>query len=114
MIKRIFRFLLRYKSIKSTNYGRKCGWYIELNGVVVGELIDYQYIDMLWDSYLVVPKDEASDTILHEPSNWYDSKFQYKNKGIVGYASNAFSGGDYEDFCNRTTDRISMRGLYVF
>jgi hypothetical protein len=105
--------LKRIKELLLSNYGRYYGWFIELDGVVLGELIDYKFIDMFWDSYFVNIFNKDNASILQNESNWNECKFQYRNKIINKYAKNAFPGGLIKDFCNKVTDRMDMRALYI-
>lgn len=91
---------------QSSNYGRLDGWYIEFNGEVIGELVNYEYMDMFWDSYRIVPYDDAGKQILADDKHWDDS-FRFRNKRNSRYARNPFWGSRLPE------DRISMRALHV-
>lgn len=34
--------------IIETNYGRDCGWYVEVNGQKIARLVDPKWEDMFW------------------------------------------------------------------
>ena len=48
LIIRFFTFLgvKGFQELKSSNYGRNYGWWVELDGEVIGELINVQHEDM--------------------------------------------------------------------
>jgi hypothetical protein len=108
-------FLAGWKTVKSlfdfrlrkSNYGRLDGWYIELDGEVQGELVDYQFEDMFWDSYQVIPKDDLSNEILLRQALWYGCKFKFRNKRTAQIVK-ALPGGS-----GVLNGRVSMRGLYL-
>lgn len=50
----------RPRKLATSNYGREYGWFIELNGKVVGELVYLDCAEMFWDWYRVVPSSEDS------------------------------------------------------
>jgi len=87
--------LLRLKSffssdLRRSNFGRMDGWFIEFDGEIVGELIEYRQEDMFWDSYRIVPKNELSEKIIAQKELWDKCKFRVKNKRNSIYANGAF------------------------
>jgi hypothetical protein len=84
------------------------GWFIEFDGEIVGELIEYRQEDMFWDSYRIVPKNELSEKIISQKELWDKCKFRFKNKRNSIYANGAFSSGQ-----PKADGRVMMRGLYI-
>ena len=100
-------------NLKKSNYGRDYGWFIELDNEVIGELIDCQFIEMFWDSYLVKATSIGSQKILLNPKYWEECKFKFRNKETNDYVE-SFGGVDSTtDFCSGKSKRISMRSLYL-
>jgi hypothetical protein len=100
-------FRRAWQLLKS-NYGRDFGWYVELDGTVVGELTDPQWAEMFWDSYAIKSVSPESDSVLFDRSNWLHVRFRFRNRVLSGSAPGAFSGGS-----RIVEGRITMRGLYI-
>lgn len=99
------------KELKQSNYGRYYGWYIERNGEQIGELVSYQYDEMFWDRYTIIPYHGYENRLLHY-FYWLQHDFQYSNKHYPQYAKNAVFGG--EEITKKGTEyTILMRGLYL-
>jgi len=98
------------RELRKSNWGREHGWYIEFEGEIIGELIDYEFSDMFWDSYKIISKNEKWDLYLFDEKLWDESAFKFKNKYYNLYALNAFSGG-VSDLKRRK--KIELRSLYL-
>lgn len=96
-----------YRALRKSNYGRAYGWFIELDGQRVGELVDSHWEDMFWCSYQVIAVDGACKEILSQDDLWNDGRFRFKNKQLLVYARHPFSASEPQD------DRVNMRGLYL-
>jgi hypothetical protein len=96
-----------YGALRKSKYGRDHGWFIELDGQRVGELVDWQFEDMFWCSYRVIAADDAGKDIVFRDDLWNASRFRFKNKQLTVYARHPFSGGGVID------GRVNMRGLYL-
>ena len=97
-----------------TNFGRKCGWYVEFNGQKVARLVDPQREEMFWDNYLVEPLTRDADmlSLLDSADFWLAGTIVYRNCAFEEWTPNAFAGGDAAKKVAET-NRISMRGLYL-
>lgn len=101
--------LARARQLVASNYGRKFGWYIELHGVVVGEL-EYLSSEQFWATYRVRASSAATAAITHDDSRWFRVKYCYRNRVLDGYAdSTAYCGGP--PFVQE--GMVMMRGLYL-
>ncbi|WP_435263818.1 hypothetical protein [Tenacibaculum sp. nBUS_03] len=98
------------KELKKSNWGREYGWHIEYKGIIIGELINCEWMDMFWDTYIIKARDEKWNKILTEPIYW--DNFKFKNQHYNQYAIYGFPGGGYEAEI-KLNKRISMRGLYL-
>lgn len=110
MIKKWIKKIREARELKKSSWGREFDWYIEYNGETIGELVDYKWMDMFWDTYTIKSVHERWNQIMTEPKSW--DKFKYKNQFYDQYAINAFLGERYE--CKiKLDERISMRSLYL-
>ncbi|MGY3794890.1 hypothetical protein [Aquimarina sp. 433] len=98
------------KELKKSNFGRDYGWYIEYEGKIVGELVDWKLTDMFWCSYKVVPINDELKNIVFNENLWQNCKFKFKNKKYNKYAENAFSG--FAPGSLMKTKTVGMRMLY--
>ncbi len=98
------------KELKSSNFGRKFGWFIEFEGEIIGELIDYEFYDMFWDSYRIIPKNKEWHLLLFSKKFWHENDFKFKNKHYNIYVPNAIpkAGSNL-----KIRKRIKIRGLYL-
>jgi hypothetical protein len=95
-------------SVQQSDFGRSDGWYIELDGEVLGELIDCRQEDMFWDSYAIIPANDSSNEILAQEDLWDACRFSFRNKKTAVYAAHAVSSE-----MPQSNGRIAMRGLYI-
>jgi len=100
----------RIFNLLRSNLGRQFGWYIEFNGLIVGELRNPSYHDMYWDSYDVVPTDDAGNKILTDDQHWLDGTLQFRNKNIDEYAFTAIAADTHPVVKN---SKVLMRSLYL-
>jgi len=106
----LFKKFRNTQKLKKSNWGRNYGWYIEYEGEHIGELVDYEWKDMFWDSYILKSKHEKWNKILTDENSWNQLIFKFKNKQHQQYATNAFAAIAPHITLNK---RISMRGLYL-
>ena len=111
MIRNWFKKWKDTKALKKSNWGRDLNWYIEYKGEIIGELVDYKWDDMFWDSYIIQSLDEKWNQTLTAPESWYD--FKFKNQYYNQYAENAFVAGRVFKNGTKLNERILMRGLYL-
>ncbi len=99
------------RELKKSNWGRDFNWYIEYKNEIIGELIDYEWEEIFWDSYLIKSIKEEHNQILTNPKFW--DNFKYKNQHYNQYAENAFAEGRIYEYGIKLNERLSMRGLYL-
>ena len=103
--------------IIEADYGRKCGWYVEVDGRKIACLSDPQFDDMFWDSYQLEPltEDLEERACLYAAEFWQSCKAVYRNREFNEAVINAFVGGSAAELETRLreTGRLSMRGLYL-
>lgn len=92
-----------------SNYGRNHGWFIELDGRIVGELVNSGFAEMFWDEYDVVVYEGAGDT-LGDDDNWLQCRFKYRNQYFNEYAEHAFPWGVQPVIRD---GHVQMRALYL-
>lgn len=98
--------------IFKSNYGRDYGWYIELNNHIIGELQNPVQIEMFWESYKIIPKDENYKDLLNSSNFWLNQDLKFRNKGLDKYANFAFPGGISTE--NKSLNgQVAMRALYL-
>ena len=110
----IFSFALsenrtRLWELVKSNYGRNFGWWVEYEGERIAELVNYQFSDMFWDLYDIVPIKEGYKKILQDKDFWEEGKFVFRNKKFNETVPHAFCGGNPEV----SEGYIIMRGLYL-
>lgn len=101
------------KELKDSNYGREYGWWIELNGKVLGELVKVKQEDMFWDSYEIKSIKPEHVKQLFDSDLWDNHKFIFRNKKFNKYAKSPFPAGLGKHINLGQGNRISMRGLYL-
>ncbi|MCD8418303.1 hypothetical protein J2Q11_11415 [Tenacibaculum finnmarkense genomovar finnmarkense] len=97
------------RELKKSNWGREFNWYIEYNGKIIGELINYKWKDMFWDTYIVKSFNEDYNQILTDSLFW--DNFKYKNQYYLQYVDAFIAGGHKQNI--ELNERISIRGLYL-
>lgn len=102
----------RRREIWESNYGRDEGWFVELDGVCVAELVDCQFVDHFWDSYRIVPI--ANELDIHDElfqRSFWDNvdHLTYRNRKFGDTSRSAWPAAT-----PLTNDgRVVMRGLYL-
>lgn len=107
-----FPILERARLLVDSDYGREAGWDIELDGHVVGELSDPQWVDMFWYSYAVTEvsgSDGASSPIAND-TLWNECRFCFRSRATGEVALHAFPGGS-PPFVH--DGRVLIRALYL-
>jgi hypothetical protein len=103
--------------IIETNYGRECGWYVEIDDRKVARLADPQWEDMFWVTYRLEPLtgDPKERAMLYSAEFWHSCKAAFRNCEFNEVAPFAFAGGSPVELATRLmeTGRLSMRGLYL-
>lgn len=102
------RSFRRARYLVESAFGRYDGWYVELDGDVVGELIDPQFADMFWVSYAVGIRDGRRSATLYDDKLWNECRFVFRNRRTGDVVKTAFCWGA-RPFVQ--DGRISMRGL---
>lgn len=100
------------KRVIATNFGRDCGWYVELDGRRVAMLTDQEFVEMFWDSCALTPLvDDAAERerMTSDRFWWHQSGLKFRNREFDVYCEYAFAAGDplFDP------GRVSMRGLYI-
>lgn len=100
--------------IIETNYGRECGWYVEVDGRKVARLVDPQWEDMFWVTYRLEPltDDPQEKALLYTNEFWDSGKHVYRNCEFDEKAPDAFTCGSPGTRLLEMS-RISMRSLYL-
>jgi len=111
MIKKWYKKIIDSIKLRKSNWARDYNWYIEYENQIIGELVECQFSDMFWDSYIVKSLDQKWDQLLTDPKYWND--FKFKNQYYKQYAMNAFAEGDVYKNGLTLNHRINMRGLYL-
>jgi hypothetical protein len=101
---------LRLKTFES-RFGRRFGWYVELDGRQIAELTDPQSEDMFWVNYAVTPlaDDESTREALFTDAFWKRTDLVYRNRFTGEVPPKAFQGGPPP---SKERPRVSMRALY--
>lgn len=102
----------RRLQIWQSNYGRDDGWYVELEGVRVAELVDCQFVDMFWDCYRIIPLENELNVNdeLFQREFWDNfQKLIFRSRSLGDVADSAFPGATPLD----QEGRLVMRGLYL-
>ena len=101
------RALDRARSLLRSRFGRADGWFVELDGNVLAELDDPQWVDMFWCSYAVHVRAPEHEPTVYSDEAWNACTFVLRNRRTREIAPNAFAGGTpvIRD------GRVTMRGL---
>jgi hypothetical protein len=100
----------RARLLHSSNFGRCDGWYIELDGNLVGELSDARFEDMFWYSYAVEEIVTAGRSPIFDDDLWNACRFKFRNRHTGEVVEHAFCGGS-PPFVR--DGRVLMRALYL-
>jgi hypothetical protein len=92
--------------ILDSNYGRLAGWIIECDGMDVGRLYGYSYLDMFWDRYLI--SDDGHAFIFGEEW-WRTANVSFRN-AVLDYTVGDCMVGRAPTLENPF---IYIRGLYI-
>ena len=83
-----------------------------VDDVHVATLYEPVFDDMFWCSYRVKPVNAEGDMIVHDEKVWESVNFTVKDRSGRIANPNTFSGG-FQSFCDRTSDRLSFRSLWL-
>jgi hypothetical protein len=100
----------RARFLLETNFGRRAGWHIELDGDRIGTLSDCRWVDMFWDSYVVGALDGVDTSALTSATNWNEGRFHFRNRRSDDVVMGAFCGGGASFPPGR---RVLMRALHL-
>lgn len=93
-----------------TGYGRTAGWYVELDGRRLAQLVNCRREEMFWCSYQILPMtDSPAERILLFQSNefWHTRPLRYRNCELGDLIDYALAGSLVPG------NRITMRALYL-
>jgi hypothetical protein len=101
-----------------SNYGRACGWYVEVAGQRLAALIDCQWEDMFWDSYCVEPLTSDPEQVALVLSEEFWNRIHiyqqvYRNREFDEVAENAFPACRDAGSGVSASGRVVLRGLYL-
>lgn len=102
----------RAQDLLDSSYGRKYGWFIELDGRIIGELKNPKYADMFWVSYDIVALNNEEESFVNAHSTWDNPKLRIKNKVMNEYAIYA-SPSISPNSENSMQGKVVIRGLYL-
>lgn len=108
-------FSLAYQrrlEIWQSDFGRDEGWYVELEGVRVAELVDCQGQQMFWDAYRIVPLENELGIRdqLFQRAFWDNSQLlTFRNRKFGDIAESAWPAAKVFD----EEGRVVMRSLYL-
>ena len=85
-------FVGRARFLVRSHFGRTSGWRVEFEGQCVGELTDYRWADMFWDSYAVTQLGDDGPFTIFDAKNWAESKFVFRNRESGEVVTYAFCG----------------------
>jgi len=91
----IFPFTRAYRAKKlaeETDFGRRYGWFIEIQGEKVGELsyIRWDSSAQFWHEYSVVWHNEMESRIESDPDAWVQKNVTLRNKRYTDVAISGF------------------------
>ena len=81
----MFRLFKRRKRIKASNYGRKEGWYIELEGRRIGEIINPERVAEFWHQYELILFDQSLSNTIENYKFWDNPSLRYFSKSLEEY-----------------------------
>lgn len=93
-----------------SDFGRVDGWYIELDGRVIGDLADPFWADQFWHSYTVTTKSQDDDALIRDDRLWSEGRFTFRSRRTGETVVHAFCGGA-PPFVRE--GRVLMRRLYL-
>jgi len=97
----------RANLLVKTDCGQNSGWFIEQDGIVVGELHEPIIEEMFWASYRIVPISGGDSLFRREL--WENEDLKFRSISMGEYAPLAFAGG-----CESLSEgRILLRGAYL-
>jgi hypothetical protein len=104
----------RNLDIYRSDFGRKCGWFVESGGRRVAELVDsvWDSDEQFWHVYRVVPLTEVPNEFaaIFSDEFWYRPGIVFENRKYGTRVTDALAGFMREE---RGAKVIPMRNLYV-
>lgn len=99
------------RDIAKASYGRDFGWFMERDGVVIGQLTDWRFEDMFWCSYAVEPLGDTEEQrrVVYDPSTWQAYPLTFRNRVTGDVATDAIASGTPSE----GQPRVNMRFLYL-
>jgi len=98
-----------HSELEQSDWGRNYGWFIELDGKKIGELVNAKYVSQFWVEYKIVAY-TGYENILFDHDKWAKCEFKFKNKHYPQYVDPA-CGPSIEKVNNDYL--ILMRALYL-
>ena len=103
----IFYSRRRRRAAEESNYGRRCGWFIEKDGVSIGELEYLRWLPdgQFWHKYRVTWY-KPEDAVI-SPDEWIEEKLKLRNRRYSQVVIDSFmTSGIHEG-------EIAIRNAYV-
>jgi len=85
----MFKAFKRRKRVKASNYGRKEGWYIELEGGRIGEIINPERIAEFWHQYELILFDKSLSDAVENYEFWDNPSLMYFSKSLEEYCKHS-------------------------
>ena len=94
------------KILLDSNYGRRLGWTVSLDGKAMAHLSEPRQAEMFWYRYRV----EALDPRVFEQAFWHQEGPEFRNRVTGHIAPYAFAGGELP---SEDSPIVLMRALYI-
>ena len=100
------------RDIAKASYGRDFGWFMERDGVVIGQLTDSRFEDMFWTSYAVEPLGDTEEQrrVVYDPSTWREHWLTFRNRVTGDRVTSAYASGAPSE----GKPRVNIRALYLW
>lgn len=105
----------RRLDIIESDYGRRCGWFIERDGERIAALVDMRWEDMFWDSYRleVLTSDPGKQAILYSREFWADlTGVAFRDRALGEVALRPLAAVNASETLT-ANGRVSMRWLWL-
>lgn len=77
----------RKRELHDSDFGRKDGWYVELNSIRIAELINPNHHEMFWVYYDLIILDSDLTCEIQNEDFWLNDSLRFFSKSLEEYAN---------------------------
>lgn len=101
----------REKALEASDYGKKDGWYVELDDKKIVQLTNVRYGEMFWDAYDFTILDISKSNEIKDQDFWVNDKLKFYSIALKEYTDSEPIVRIFKEDDNEI--QMMIRGLYI-